>query len=142
MVEFRRLMLRHRISRDEMSKRLSMKTTEFSRLLEEGGETTVGMDEALRSFVLAEEVLEESLEEDVVSEEGVEEEPGTRRCVMSRRVPNVRLLMIRFSDGSEGRVLKKQNFLPKPGMEFEVEGGDNGFWNLVGAYRNDGRRLS
>ena len=136
-VELRRDLMKWRVSHDEFSRLSGVKPSEFRDVLKGGGELSSGMSRAWRELRELREV--EEVDELPVD---VEDDGPTRRCVVGRRVPNGRLLMLLFSDGSEGRMLKKPSFRPKPGMELEVEAlEDEGFWKLVGKYRPNGVRL-
>jgi len=138
-VELRRDLMKWRVSHDEFSRLSGVKPSEFRDVLKGGGELSSGMSRAWRELRELREV--EEVDELPVDVEDDDDGP-TRRCVVGRRVPNGRLLMLLFSDGSEGRMLKKPEFRPKPGMELEVEEGeDEGFWKLVGKYRPNGVRL-
>ena len=139
-VELRRDLMKWRVSHDEFSRLSGVKPSEFRDLLKGGGELSSGMSRAWRELRESREVSE--VDELPAEEEEVVDDGPTRRCVVGRRVPNGRLLMLLFSDGSEGRMLKKPSFRPKPGMELEVAAlEDEGFWKLVGKYRPNGVRL-
>jgi hypothetical protein len=71
-----------------------------------------------------------------------EEEGTSRRCQACRPVRNPNLLLVRFDDGSEGRIRKKREFAPREGLSLEVEAGvEEGYWELVGRYRDNGVRI-
>ena len=118
-VALRRDLMKWRVSHDEFSRLSGVKPSAFRDLLTGGGELSSGMSRAWRELRESREV--EEVDELPADEEEVVDDGPTRRCVVGRRVPNVRLLMLLFSDGSEGRMLKKPEFRPKPGMELEVE---------------------
>ena len=71
------------------------------------------------------------------------EKAGKRRlCWAGKPVRNENLLLVGFDDGSEGRVRKKSLFSPRVGMVLEVEPShEEGWWILVGSYRDNGVRL-
>ena len=69
-------------------------------------------------------------------------ESGRRKCWARKAVVNDRLLLVGFGDGSEGRVRKKNSFKPRMGIVLEVEPSEEeGWWKLVGKYRDNGVRL-
>ena len=77
-----------------------------------------------------------------------EEEPPdeavdvSRLCWSGRAVVNARLLVIEFDDGTSGLVRKKVEFKPKHGLVMEVKPSEEeGFYVLVGNYRDNGVRL-
>ena len=123
-----------------------MTASDFDAAMTKGGETTTSMDEALR--VLVSEgasaptgVLKASIDrgDGEVPEEG---ETGARRCWSCRLVRNPTLLLVRFDDGTEGRIRKKREFQPREGMLLEAEPSEEeGFCVLVGRYRDNGERL-
>jgi len=71
-----------------------------------------------------------------------EEERDTRMCWSGRPVVNPRLLVVEFDDGSTGMVRKKTTFKPRHGLVMEVRPSEEeGFYDLVGEYRDNGARL-
>ena len=144
-VELRKDLLNWRISRNKFAKLSGLTASEFDAALRVGGETTVAMDKAWRRL-RRERSVDGSVGEVAVeaSLEGASElvEGGNRRCFAGRPVRNRTLLLVAFDDGGVGRVRKKPEFSPRQGMELEVEPSEeDGFWNLVGKYRDNGVRL-
>ena len=93
------------------------------------------------------------MESDEYEEYGVDIELGVKApeaqecgdtvmCWSGRPVINSRLLVVEFDDGTSGMVRKKSSFKPKHGLVMEVRGSaEEGFYELVGKYRDNGVRL-
>ena len=146
-VSLRKDLLGWRVSRSEFAKRCGLTSREFDAALERGGETDPLMDVAWRKLIEERSGMEssgsrimESMKEsspDAPEEGGVE-----RRCQACRPVRNPNLLLVRFDDGSEGRLRKNREFVPREGISLEVEPSEEeGYWKLVGRYRDNGVRL-
>lgn len=73
----------------------------------------------------------------------VEQECGdTLMCWSGRPVVNSRLLVVEFDNGASGMVRKKSSFKPRHGLVMEVRRcEEEGFYELVGEYRDNGVRL-
>ena len=68
----------------------------------------------------------------------------TYAATFGRPVTNNRIQVIKFDDGRrDGIMRKKSSFQPKVGLRCEVEdsGEDDGWYRLVGSYRDNGVRL-
>ena len=73
----------------------------------------------------------------------VEQEGGdTIMCWSGRPVVNDRILLVEFDDGTSGMVRKQRSFKPRHALVMELRrSGDEGFYELVGDYRDNGVRL-
>ena len=73
----------------------------------------------------------------------VEQEGGdTIMCWSGRPVVNSRILVVEFDDGASGMVHKQSSFKPRHGLVMEVRRSEEeGFYELVGDYRDNGVRL-
>ena len=133
--EIRKGLVRMRVSMEEFAKHLGI-SLEVLRESLRGGDPGEGV---LSGYACLE-VLKggELVESEVVLEKGEDVS-----CVFGRPVRNVRLQVVKFSDGTEGRLRKKASFRPRHGLPCEVElSEEEGFFRLVGRYRDNGLRLS
>ena len=123
-------LLRRKVSNERFAERCGMSVDALEEMLGSGEVS----DEVLSHYVGLE-VEEEAREED--------EKREVLGVVFGRDVPNDRLQVVIFPDGSEGKVRKKREFRPKHGLPCEVkESVEEGFHVLVGRYRDTGVRLS
>ena len=82
--------------------------------------------------------------EDEIAREQLEKKDNKGNAVFCRPVINDRIQVVKFDDGRrDGMVRKKSSFKPKVGLRCEVEesGEDDGWYRLVGSYRDNGVRL-
>lgn len=127
-------LLRRRMSRESFAKRCKISENELSEMLE-GGEVS---GEVMNEYTALENEGEPlcDLEEEVEVNE-------LNSCVFGRPVRNKRLQIVVFGDGREVKVRKKESFRPRVGLPCEVKvSEEEGFYALVGRYRDNGVRLS
>ena len=132
-MEIRKGLLRLRMSMSDFGLQCGLSEVSLLEMLDDGE-----VSDEVRGRYLALTVEEE------IAMEQLEKKDNKGNAVFCRPVRNDRIQVVKFDDGRrDGMLRKKISFQPRTGLPCEVEdsGEDDGWYRLVGKYRDNGVRL-